>query len=198
MKLISQGSGEYLSEDGSVKVYRDDTCETTCDDPHPVRMRLNEFKRFYTPERAQEAVDKKVANGATIKSRKTKAGWVEYISWYCDGGESHYYSQWTSSVDGEWTEFVTDTFGETIGSLESLLDEKITVVHPRKEKLAEEQAEYDAGFELIATLKDELRGIEEALARYDELMASDDAPFVDQNLHAFHLRRKDELEALLA
>lgn len=47
-------------------------------------------------------------------------------------------------------------------------------------------------------LEDELWSIKQSLARYDELMQSDDAPFVDQDLHAFHLKRKSELEALLA
>ena len=35
----------------------------------------------------------------SIHGAKHKGG---YVSWLCDGGEIHHYSQWTCMVDGDW------------------------------------------------------------------------------------------------
>ena len=127
IKLINQGDQEYISEDGRIRVVLDRTFETECDGEHPVKMRLDEYTRYYTtPEAAQAAVDKMIMfSGAKVIGKRTKEGWVQYITWQCRGGESHYYSQWTSEVDSDWTEIVTDTLTETVGSLEKLLDARI-------------------------------------------------------------------------
>lgn len=224
IRLISQGNQHYVSEDGRVEVILDPTFETECDEPHPVKMRLDALRAQYSSDDyGQRAFDKFVENvtlfeGGRVFTKRTKEGYVEYISWHCPGGEVHHYSMWTSRVDGEWTDVVTYNFSETVGSLEKLLSEKITVVNRKRVALKTQSgAEVHATLpedvsertlEAIAAVGDaaarrlellaELEAIKGALIRYDELMASDDAEFVDQGLHEFHLKRKSELEAMLA
>lgn len=93
---------------------------------------------------------------------------------------------------------MTDKFGETLGELEKLLGEEIKVVHPRQPKMLKLSDPHEDDDSRTAELRDELGAVEGALDRYNELMNSDDAPFVDQTLHEFHVKRKAELEALLA
>lgn len=139
MRLISEGNQRYVSEDGRVMVELDSTFETECDEPHPVRMRMDALRAAYSrDEHGQRAFDKFVHNTKVFGGREitklTKEGWVTYLTWHCDGGEVHNYSMWTSQVDNEWTDIVTDKFNETVGELEKLLGEEIKVVHPRKPK----------------------------------------------------------------
>lgn len=64
--LVRQPNGVYLTEDGRYEVTSDDGYMTTCDNPHPVRGR-------------------KLGYGGVLSSRQ---------GYYCEGGETHYYTRW--------------------------------------------------------------------------------------------------------
>lgn len=206
--LVSQGPGHYEAgtegEDDHVLVLLDPTFETECDEPHPVKMRKDALRASYSNDSyGQQAFDKflnnaKLFHGGREFSRQTKEGWVTYVSWMCDGGETHYYSMWTVQIAGEWTENVYDTFGEALSAVEEATGQKVKVSRPRKPKVLPLSAPHEDDDERTAELRDELGAVEGALDRYNELMASDNAPFVDQKLHEWHLKRKAEIEALLS
>lgn len=208
MKLISRGPGLYESEDGRIEVSLDPTFTTECDEPHPVKMRLDTLRTAYANDAfGQRGFDAFVLaqqhrHGGRLINRRTKAGWVTYLSWFCEGGETHTYSQWVSRIDGDWTEFVTDTFSAQIGDLEKLLGERISVVRPRRQKAPEsaQDAPGDDAREMTTEdiLRDELRALDENIDRMVSNMATELGPYVDRELLAQNRRRKAELEALLS
>lgn len=133
LKLYSKGSGHYESEDGRVVVTLDDTFETFCEGPHPVRYRL---------DRLSEVEKRELPLDAKRTTRRTKGGWVEYVSYECLGDASHYYSMWTVSVDGEWTENVYETLGEALSVVEDATGTKVKRV--RRKVKRERVREFDA------------------------------------------------------
>jgi GrpB-like predicted nucleotidyltransferase (UPF0157 family) len=97
LRLIPDGPGEWHSEDGRVRIFHDHTFETECDEPHPVRMSMKTVEtQFSGWFRDQLLARGRVRNG--------------YLTYHCEGNESHWYAMWTVEIDGEWTDDVYDTF----------------------------------------------------------------------------------------
>lgn len=134
-RLISKGDGYWVLEgtegqpgqtDGTA-IQRDDTFQTECDDPHPVRI-----------SRERRAEWQGMSDWD--KQQLSRTNWAEYWAlqngkrgWYCEGGEEHFYTQWTVRIDGEWTEEVCDSFAEARQVLEGYIG-KVKLSRPAKPK----------------------------------------------------------------
>jgi hypothetical protein len=113
-RLISHGSGHYETGDGRGLVVLDDTFQTECDEPHPVRMRRDSISR-YSDWYQRELL---------ARNRSRNPNWITF---QCEGNEQHYYSQWAVQVDGEWTHDVYDSFAQARQVLEETLGYKLTL-----------------------------------------------------------------------
>lgn len=98
-------SAGWRSDDGRVEIYLDETFQTECEEPHPVRVRVD-TTLLVIPAEAKRSYGRRG---------------VEYASWHCYGGEEHYYSQWTVQIDGDWTDDVYDTFAQARGVVEKIV-----------------------------------------------------------------------------
>lgn len=179
-KLVSKGDGLYELEGDEQNTYiaLDTTYETECDDPHPARVRADGLS-----EREREDL---IRGGAKVTYRNG----VEYVSYYCWGHETHYYSMWTVMVNGDWTDDVYETFAQARAVLEREIG-PVVLARPRRTPppvvlTDDEQHER-------TVLRDELRAIDEFLARTNELLKTDMGPFVDRDLVATNRRRKIEV-----
>lgn len=169
MKLECIEPGHWRSEDGRVEITLDDTYETECDTPHPVRMKLSKL----TAEQI-----KRLPFGHSIKRG--------CATWLCPGGEIHYYSMWTAQVDGEWTRESYDTFGAARGAVEEIVGP--TTLKRRKKA---EPGEYEL------MLRDELGAIVALLDHAAVIARGPDAPFLDMALIDRNKIRRAELESRL-
>jgi len=122
MRLISQGDGMWVSEDGRCSIERDDTYETYCDDPHPQKLSRDDRAKFA---------------GMDDHDRRGLSSWNWPKYWallhghkgfVCDGGQSHWYTMWVVVVEDERTEDVYDKFGQARAALEAIAGEKTTLV----------------------------------------------------------------------
>ena len=112
-KLISQGPGHWESEDDRVLITLDETFETECDAPHPVRLSLNTLDSF------SDWFKRGILARGTVKGK--------YVTYQCEGNETHHYSQWTVRVDDEWTHDVYDTFAQARAAAERLVGPTVLV-----------------------------------------------------------------------
>lgn len=138
MRLISQGAGHYISENKRVEVILDSSFETECDEPHPVRMRTDQMSGYSDWYR-----EKLLRRGKISLTHTKKRGWVEYLSYYCEGNETHFYSMWVVVIDGERTDDVYDRFQEALGVIEKQTGETVSISRPRKPKAPERERTYD-------------------------------------------------------
>lgn len=136
IRLVCLDRGQWVSDDfvddpddprarpylSRVLITLDDTFETECDEPHPVKIRVDDPNASYMVSEARKS-------GATVhtKQGRTKAGWVNYYTWQCPGSCPHFYSQWTVSIDGDWTDDVYDTFSEARGVVEAIVGKTVLV-----------------------------------------------------------------------
>jgi hypothetical protein len=116
VELIKIEDGLYRTPDGEYEVYRDDEFETECDDPHPCRltnkMREEIAARFYDSNLSER---ERASYARAIHGPNAFAAWQEgRKGWYCEGRESHWYSQWVAWTgsdrgwSGEWCDTLTD------------------------------------------------------------------------------------------
>lgn len=139
-RLINTSRGSWKlegepDENPRTFMYLDPTFTTECDEPHPVKMRVDTLGDWYTERGIADYVkDILLSGGKKIQKHTKSEGWVEYLTWLCPGHEEHHYSQWTVMVESDWTENVYDTFGEARQALEEALGEKVKLSVPRKPK----------------------------------------------------------------
>jgi hypothetical protein len=109
-------------------IEHDHTFTTECDGPHPAQISVERLSNLFADDAALDRYIRGLG-GRIVK------GNVRYL---CPGCEEHFYSQWVSAVgggrdaegryeQGEWTEWVTDTLTQTLGSLEHDLGVKLVV-----------------------------------------------------------------------
>lgn len=96
MRLKREHPGFYVTEDGLYEVQFVDDYETECDEPHPVKVRADTPGAEFQANEARRA-------GCNLKrkTKRTKKGYVEYLTWQCPGGLTHFYSRWTVGLAGE-------------------------------------------------------------------------------------------------
>lgn len=186
MYLVSRGPGHYELEGdpNGTFIMLDHTFQTECDEPHPCKMRVDDLANFYTDG------GEKFCRGKRRFFKKTKAGVVEYVSWYCDGGEEHHYSQWVVMVDGDWTENVYDTFAEARSVLEAAIG-KVTL---KREKTLHYIVETFEHF----ILRDEYEALGRNIESFERMLTTDDAMFVDRNALLKQWLRREDLARKLA
>lgn len=73
-------AGEYKTEDGRYRVFEDTEFLTSCDEPHPVRLKRSEWTSEWSYETGQMEVTK---------------------GYQCPGGETHNYTRWSIWDDVE-------------------------------------------------------------------------------------------------
>jgi hypothetical protein len=86
IKFKRESAGMYVTEDGRASVEYVDNYETECDEPHPVRMRVDRLDRF------SDWYRNRLLHMPGAK-RRWRNG-VEYLSYQCPGNESHFYGRW--------------------------------------------------------------------------------------------------------
>lgn len=84
MKIKRDSPGNYYTDDGRFEINLVDDYETECDDPHPVRLRVDTMTHY------SDWFKKSLMSKGTIKWKKG----VEYLCYYCEGNETHFYSRW--------------------------------------------------------------------------------------------------------
>lgn len=105
---------------------------------------------------------------------------------YCYGNEQHTYARWTARVDGDWTEDVYETFA---GAREAVEE----IVGPVKLVRAAAVAPAPVVPALSDEDADELRALDENIARMTAALDGEDGPFIDRDLLAQNRRRRAEL-----
>jgi hypothetical protein len=111
--------GHWRDQGGRVDISLDPTFETECNAPHPVRMLTKNMTRHHHLA-AQ-------SNGGRTRGRHT--------SWQCPGGETHFYSQWTAMLDGDWTPDVYDTLAQARADIERITGQRVRLAPTyRKER----------------------------------------------------------------
>lgn len=73
VKLISDGTGSWVTEDGRYQVYRDDAYMTECEEPHPVKLPRDEWTSEWDYDKGEMR---------TVKG------------YQCQGGAWHNYTRW--------------------------------------------------------------------------------------------------------
>ena len=185
------GTPVYETGDGRGRIVLDPTYETWCDDPHPMKFSREEREAF----RAMNA-DERERFRRSVPYDKYQALMYGKKGYQCPGGEEHNYSQWVPELDGERMHDVYDTFGQAKKALEEKLGYKLRVQRqpskPAPVTLTPED-EY-----LKEVLEDEIAGIDQSLASFEELLAGPDAQFVDQEQIARIKRRREQAMEVLA
>jgi hypothetical protein len=130
IRITKQGEGHWADANGRVEFHHDHTFETECDAPHPVRVTEATFKGY------SDWFQRSIFNPSR------KGG---YVSWMCDGGEIHHYSQWTIQIDGEWVgntkiDGCYDTLTQAIGAIEQYMGWTIIRTPTRRKPVQTERA----------------------------------------------------------
>jgi GNAT superfamily N-acetyltransferase len=125
-KLISQGPGHYETGDGRGFISLDETFETECDDPHPMKLSKVDRAEFAAMDDHAKRMLSRSNYARYDALARGKKGYL------CPGHSEHYYSQWTVRVDGEWTHDVYDSFSQARQVLEEELGYKLTLQRQRK------------------------------------------------------------------
>lgn len=199
--LVSKGDGLWeLEGDPNTFISRDDTFQTECDDPHPMRFSKQEIRDWHALSPFER--DRRFSHEYNWAMRNDKRGYM------CPGGELHYYSMWTVMINGDWTEDMGETFAQARAVLEDAIG-KVTLKRQRKEPEPEVNPAHMHQYavaalntlamttEVRALLEDELQALNENIDRIVTLMATEDGPYVDRELLAQNRRRKREIEQLL-
>jgi hypothetical protein len=107
-KLIPLGPGQWQSDDGRVEITLDHTFETECDEPHPVRYSMKTIETQFSGWFRESLLQR-----GTIRNG--------YLTYQCEGNESHWYAMWTVQVDGEWTPDVYEKFADARAAAEKIV-----------------------------------------------------------------------------
>lgn len=107
--LVSQGNHYWKSEDGNYTIEYDDTFETECDTPHPVKISAA-TRRWWAGLTSHERAH--VPSDLRFALEDGKKGY------YCLGGRVHHYSLWVaySEIKGDVI-IRAETFGEALDAL---------------------------------------------------------------------------------
>lgn len=123
--LVKIDEAHYRTPDDEFEIYRDDEFETECDGPHPCRltkkMRHDIEARYYNYPLGEA---RRVSEARAIHGPNAFNAWQEgHKGWYCEGNETHWYSQWVAWT-GEygWTAEWVDTFTEAVRDLKRHLE----------------------------------------------------------------------------
>lgn len=109
---VHGGSGFYVTPDGRFEVVKVDDFETSCDDPHPVKLPREKW--------------------FTAGDYDSRGRWVTKLKkgYLCEGGETHFYVAWhiwdhKSGWDGDYAEGTGpgyfDTFGDAMRELAAII-----------------------------------------------------------------------------
>lgn len=109
---VHGGSGFYVTPDGRFEVVKVDDFETSCDDPHPVKLPREKW--------------------FTAGDYDSRGRWVTKLKkgYRCEGGETHFYVAWhiwdhKSGWDGDYAEGTGpgsfDTFDDAMSELAEII-----------------------------------------------------------------------------